>query len=216
MRTLNKKTSLILIGVVFLGSLCINGLDIFANYFTLSEYGSPLLLWFSFLIAIIPMLIALCLFPLSFLGILFKRARKISLLILISGIIYVLVGFTCFYIGGRVYMYGFKKIAIHSRPLITAINSYDLKYGHPPEKLQDLVPEFLNKVPTTGIGENPEYKYRVLSRDSSVIDRWRLDVTTPFRGIGWDEFYYYPSHNYPNIDSSGRYEKVEDWVYYHE
>ena len=89
-------------------------------------------------------------------------------------------------------------------------------HGYPPEKLQDLVPEFMNKIPTTGIGDEPNYEYKVLSHDSTIVDRWRLDVHTPFRGIGWDEFFYYPSRQYHKKVSNGWYEPVEDWVYYYE
>ena len=83
-------------------------------------------------------------------------------------------------------------------------------------KLQDLVPEFLPKIPRTGIKENPEYVYKVYYPGNGGGNRWTLTIHPPFMGIGWDEFIYWPDQHYPDKDSSGWYEKVEDWAYYHE
>lgn len=47
------------------------------------------------------------------------------------------------------------QLAERSKPLVAAIKSYEQKFRHPPDSLNALVPEFIPKVPTTGIGTTP-------------------------------------------------------------
>lgn len=210
----NRKPYAI-IGAVCILSLIGNGYDILANYLAVSKYGDEKYLWYSMLL-VIPALAFLLLIPISLVSLLFKRIRKIAFIVLIASILYLIIGFYCGRIGGRVRIYEFKQFAIRSKPLISAIYIYEKKYGHPPEKLENLVPEFLDKIPETGMKAYPKYEYQIISQDTAIADRWKIRISTPTVGIGFDEFIYYPSKDYPEKDSSGWYERVEDWAYYHE
>ncbi len=53
----------------------------------------------------------------------------------------------------------FDRAGRRAAPLVAAINQYASDQGHPPESLVDLVPDYLRKVPGTGLREYPKFKY---------------------------------------------------------
>lgn len=53
-----------------------------------------------------------------------------------------------------------EKAASNGTPLIEAIKKYHLDHGHPPEYLNELVPEYILEIPGTGHPHYPEFKYR--------------------------------------------------------
>ena len=123
----------------------------------------------------------------------------------------------CFWIGRKVRMEAFHKLAQNSEPLVQAIKNYESQHASPPSSLDELVPDFLSEIPNTGMGAYPEYEYKVGEEAQKFAqDEWCLVVQTPLGGLNWDIFIYLPSQDYPEYGYGGYLEKVGDWAYVHE
>jgi hypothetical protein len=61
-----------------------------------------------------------------------------------------------------------------ARPLVSAINRYVEKTGHPPETLDDLVPGFIRAIPGTGFVRFPEFAYEAKSLATKPESLWQL------------------------------------------
>ncbi len=110
---------------------------------------------------------------------------------------------------------GFAALAERSKPLIQAISKYEASKGFPPDKLDDLVPMYLAKVPGTGIGAYPDYSYAHDERALVKGAKWELKVYCPLGILNWDEFSYTPAHDYSHL-YGGWVEPIGDWGYLHE
>lgn len=112
-------------------------------------------------------------------------------------------------LGDQITRSNYLKVAESSKPLIAAIEQFDLDTGNPPAQLADLVPAYLKVVPKTGVGANWDFIYEV-----DTGHRWKLFIYRPFTGYDAKEFYYYPGikkdYPYPPV---GDYQRVLDWVY---
>ena len=107
------------------------------------------------------------------------------------------------------------RLAERSKPLITAINSYEHKFGQPPDTLEALVPEFIPKIPTTGIGATPDYQYRPLTNSSSYGDnKWVLQVHP--EPLGFTTFIYLPLQDYSVLGYGNIVWKIGDWAYWNQ
>lgn len=211
-----KKQILLWCGGALLSSLFLNGLDIYANYQAVSKNGSQDMLWFEMFL-ILPLFAIIVSTPISVIGLIFKKTRKVCFIIILCGIIYFGTAFVCFRLGEKVRMAAFHELAKRSGTLVQAIKTYESKYGSPPASLENLVPEFLPSIPQTGMGAYPEYEYKVGEEAQDFAkDAWCLVVYTPLAGFNWDIFIYFPSQNYPEQGYGGVSEKVEDWAYVHE
>jgi hypothetical protein len=106
---------------------------------------------------------------------------------------------------------GFHLAAERAAPLVGAIHRYDAENGRPPTGIQSLVPKYLTELPA----RLPPL--RLLTGDEVQKrfpgNRWALvaDVNTGI--LNWDEFFYLPNQDYP---SRGSFQRIRDWVYYHE
>jgi hypothetical protein len=105
------------------------------------------------------------------------------------------------------------QTAEHAKPVIAAIESYHQSAGKYPASLNDLVPNHLAAVPTTGMAHFPEYRY-LLTDGHDLFRQYELSISMP--DTGFDRFVYWPEGNYPNQMYGGRCEPVGDWVYIHE
>jgi hypothetical protein len=105
------------------------------------------------------------------------------------------------------------QIVERSKPLISAIKSYEQKFGHVPNSLEALVPEFIPKVPVTGIGESPEYKFQSLTNSSTYGNNpWVLYVDTP----GFSTFLYLPLQDYSVLSYGYVAWRIGDWAYWYQ
>ena len=217
MRQILSKPIILWCGGVLLISLILNSIAIYSDYRAVSANGSEGMLS-STLVLTLPLLaIIFILIPASLIGLIFKFSRKICFIILLCGIVYFGAAEVCFWLGGSVRMAAFHKLAKRSETLVRAIKNYEMKYGSPPASLENLVPEFLPNIPQTGMGEYPEYEYKVGDEAQKFAkDTWCLVVNTPSCGSGWDIFIYLPSQDYPELGYGGVLEKVSDWAYVHE
>jgi len=117
-------------------------------------------------------------------------------------------------LGKSVRMSAFRRLTERSKPLIGAIHAFEQKYGHPPESLQALLPEFMPSVPATGMGAYPDYRYSATDNEYQG-NPWTIRVYTP-EGMDFDQFMYFPLTNYPETGFGGWLERVGDWAYVHE
>ena len=109
----------------------------------------------------------------------------------------------------------FLELTQNGAPLIKAINDYTQKHGKSPRKLDALVPEFLPKVPGTGIGKSLEFQYFHDGDESSLRHEknpWALMV--PMKGfLGSWSLVYLPNQNYPAYGDDNPVERIGDWAY---
>lgn len=201
---------------VFGAALLINGFLVLAQYLAVAPIGTDFLLGIA-TFAVLPMLAAFLAIPVSVVLLFLRRYRITGLKILLAGAIYLIIGIGGIRLSVNVRHNGFVDLAQRSRPLVSAIQQFDTKYGKPPANLEQLVPEFLPNVPPTGIGAYPNYEYvAVPDQVTYEGNPWILKVRTPSGGMNWDMFLYFPKQNYPKAGYGGWLERIEDWAYVHE
>lgn len=180
------------------------------------EFGIGILFILSFLlIAGVFFISAVCL--------IFRPLRLIALISLLiclaSGFSFVVGLFAGGSISKHIQVNALGQLAERSKPLIVAIKSYEQKFGHPPNSLDALVPEFISKVPTTGIGARPNYEFESLTNNSTYgKNPWVLYVNNPSADpMSFDCFLYLPLQDYSALshqfDNDIR--KIGDWAYWH-
>lgn len=201
---------------VFGLSILINGFVVLAFYLSVAPIGTDFLLFIA-TFAMLPILAAFLLIPVALILLFWQRYRITALTMFLGCVIYLIVGIAGISLSNEVRRRGFVNLAQRSRPLVSAIQQFELKHGKPPEKLEQLVPEFLPAVPKTGIGAYPNYEYFIV-KDQATYEgnAWVLRVDTPTGAINWDAFLYFPKQNYPQVGYGGWLERVEDWAYVHE
>ncbi len=57
----------------------------------------------------------------------------------------------------------FEQAAQVAQPLVTAIGSYFAATGRPPVRLADVAPEYIERIPATGLNGCPDFDYRSFS-----------------------------------------------------
>jgi len=63
----------------------------------------------------------------------------------------------------------FQDAAARAAPLIAAINGYTSSVGAPPDSLAGMVPDYLSKLPATGLQGCDTFEYRSLARTAGAI-----------------------------------------------
>lgn len=135
------------------------------------------------------------------------------------GLCLVLAGCTIagFRYAGGIRNNAFHRLAQRSSMLVTAIENYDRSHGTLPPDLDSLVPEFLAAIPGTGMVAYPDYHYLVGDAARRYEHNpWILTVHTPYGGINFDKFLYFPLQNYPKRGYGGWLQQMGDWAYVHE
>jgi hypothetical protein len=198
----------IIIHTMFKLTICLS------DYANLSEWNLFFILDIILLLSILCTMIVMLesvLIPLSIIGMLFKKIRFISLTVFV----FTTIGIFSFfvvphqYFSKQIYTYAIGKFADRSEALIKAINMYKKKYRHPPEKLKDLVPEFLSDVPNTGFGNHSEYHYILINYPNNTEKRfWELSVYYPLYFMTVCEIYYDPEKQDRLFIES----RIKDWT----
>ena len=108
-----------------------------------------------------------------------------------------------------------EAMARRSQPLIQAIRAYERDHGSPPDGLDALVPDYLPKVPETGISVYPTYLYNRAEDGAGAGNPWQLRVPTPRRDsfLSFDRMLYLPKQNYELAHLRKPWQKCGDWVY---
>jgi len=80
----------------------------------------------------------------------------------------------------------FQEAAVRAEPLILAITAYSSAVGHPPTALADIIPEFMKKLPATGLQECNSFEYRPLTHKQGLIVWYDLGSRQgqPYSGQG--------------------------------
>lgn len=170
------------------------------------------------MIYILPLIGAILALPLLLVGLLFQRTRLQSSFYLLISVIFIPCCIVGIVLGKNTRMASMKSFATRSQPLINAIQKYDLDHSYPPRSLNDLVPNYIPAVPTTGMMAYPEFCYHVGAdcRKQYANNEWALTVATPSGGINFDVLLYFPNRNYPSQGYGGWLEPIGNWSYVHE
>jgi hypothetical protein len=97
----------------------------------------------------------------------------------------------------------------NARPLVAAIRAYEADHPLPPMKLEDLVPEYLAKVPSTGLWQWPTFTY--YERRGGHWDLLVLQSSYAFDLYGSRAFLYEPDRS--RDACTGLTLRRGDWVY---
>jgi hypothetical protein len=202
--------------VWLVAAVAVNAIFVFASWYALQPHGSDEPLWYS-LVLVFPLVVAVLVVPVSLLTMLFPPARRVARFVFVAAGLWTLSGVVAIRAADRVRMSGMRQLADRSMPLVHAIERYARETGHPPTKLEDLVPKYLPHVPTTGIAAYPEYSLVTGQAAAEYANNpWVLMVQTPSGGINFDVLAYFPQQNYPEVGHGGWWERVGAWAYLHE
>jgi len=106
--------------------------------------------------------------------------------------------------------HAYERVADRSIELQKAIGKYERAHGSPPEILQQLVPEYISSVPSTGLPACPDFSYSKIGYRMRGCWELSLRFTAPQYG---DEFVYGPSGEYMGEFDPGTFRKISDWIY---
>ncbi|MFN7140928.1 MAG: hypothetical protein ACK4UN_16470 [Limisphaerales bacterium] len=185
-----------------------------AEWMAVAPRGNDVFLWYVLILGF-PALAAAPILLAALVGLAFPRVSSHAAILAFCSAAYVIAFVAALRLGESIRMSAFHRLAERSQPLVAAIHEFEQKYGHPPESLQSLVPEFLPSVPSTGMAAYPEYRYTA-SATNYHGNPWVITVFTPSGGINFDQFMYFPLTNYPQRGYGGWLERVGDWAYVHE
>jgi hypothetical protein len=116
-----------------------------------------------------------------------------------------------------------KRVCQRAEPIIQAIESYRAQEDTYPKFLNDLVPNFLDSIPGTGLRGYPYFKYELLDSNNRAYTYLYEEHNAPYelkvdlyRMFAWDSFFYWPSEDYPDVIYGGETEIINNWAYVHE
>ena len=84
------------------------------------------------------------------------------------------------------------------------------KNGRPPDSLDELVPDYLDHVPGTGVGVHPHFHYFKVDPKTHRGNVWVLHGPCPSVVMAFDSFTYYPLQNYEQFGLS----PIGNWGYF--
>lgn len=210
---LNNPTIGFISGVLV--AVGVSSFNMYSMYSAYAPDGDEIWIWYMLPIYLI--LIALLLaVPILALLSFIKKMRRFTVPALLFCFVTVL-GFWILPKGDHYRIRAMKNVAQNGQQIINAIKDYETKYGHPPKALTDLVPEYLSKIPSTGLKGHPDFDYLTGSDIEKYHygNHWILSVFPPCAG-GFDMFQYYPKGNYPLKEEGSKLELINGWVYVNE
>lgn len=154
--------------------------------------------------------------PCSIVFLIFSKLRTFGLRLLLLSVIYLATGTALGSAADSIRNASFHDLAERSMPLVEAVKAFEKAKGHPPKTLDELVPTYLDSVPSTGLAADPHYEIH-MGEESSMWkgNPWVLCVPVSRGTLNWDLFLYFPNQNYPP-DERSAFERMGDWGYYHE
>lgn len=200
-------------------SFLLNGAFILVEWHALTPAGHDGSLFYLLPLALVFILmIVTAVALLALLAAMIRRLRPFALPLALACAVYAVTGIACFRVAGELRNYAFERLAVRSKPLVMSIRRYTAATGTPPATLRQLVPAYLDRIPTTGMGAYPEFRYiaGAAARENYHGNEWVLVVETPSGFINFDIFIYYPRQNYPAVGHGGVLERIRDWAYVHE
>lgn len=189
-----------------------------AQWLSVAESGTSLLLWLELYLYGFAVLAVLVAVPLYLTRLVLNRNPQLAAFVLLLSALFVPSLMYGILLGRHVRMEGMRHFAQRNNPIISAIYEFEKENQGPPKSLDDLVPKYLDEIPTTGMAAYPEYEYHTgqEARDQYQDNPWALSVFTPSGGINFDMMLYLPRQNYPERGYGGSLERIGDWAYVHE
>jgi len=189
----------------------------FSEWISTTRYGTSLLL-FGQIVYLLPLLAAILGVPALLVALFFARRRAEATFFLLVALVFIPMCISGIVLGHKVRRSGMDAFARRSQPLIAAIHQYEQDHAMPPPTLADLVPDYLPRVPATGMMAYPAYNYHVGPEcdERFMGNAWAVSVFTPLGGINFDQMLYFPQQNYPAQGYGGSLERIHDWAYVHE
>ncbi len=91
-------------------------------------------------------------------------------------------------------MQDWQSFSQRSQRLIDAIETYERENDIPPASLDDLIPDYLQAVPSTGMNAYPNFEYQTGPETQKLYydNPWILSVFTPSGLINFDMMLYMP------------------------
>ena len=110
-----------------------------------------------------------------------------------------------------------RHAAVAAMPLVRAIEAFERQERRPPRDLSELVPRYLEGIPSTGMRGYSEWDY-IHGADAHTYSEntWVLRVHTGGPGINFDQLLYFPNQQYPELGPGGWIERIGAWGYVHE
>jgi len=100
------------------------------------------------------------------------------------------------------------RVAKNGAPLVAAVRAYEKDHGHAPGSLQALVPEYLPRLPETGVACHPWFRPGPRLGPASPSG-WSLEVMVAHAGGPVPLLVYWPEGHYPPTVGSGGH--VDGW-----
>jgi hypothetical protein len=120
-------------------------------------------------------------------------------------------------------MWFVRQLASRTQPLIAALEAFKEDRGRYPPSLEALVPNYLARVPGTGMMGDPDFRYtRVDPADElgggpgDPAPGYHLSVGCTWAFLQLDSMHYRPSRDYPERGWGGTIEEIDGWAYVHE
>jgi hypothetical protein len=154
-----------------------------------------------------------------------RATREVALATFCGALTFVAVAVAALHLHNDARMIAFGRVAQDAEPLVDALNDFAAREGRPPGALEELIPEYLDQVPSAshGLG-NFHYQQYALGLTATDVDTaehvapapWSLLVHCGRGMLNWDVFVYWPGEQYPNEMYGGYVERVGRWAYVHE
>jgi hypothetical protein len=178
-----------------LGIFALGGAVVLADWWSVQPRGSEVpksMLELMVLVGIPPLVLLFVLWGLLLLVISrnIARAKARFAAAFFFLLAFVAFAFAC-RVGHVVRTRGFEVIAVSGAPLIDAIEAYIADHAVPPDSLDELVPDYLNEIPRTGLAAYPEFIYYWYRPD----DYWRVFVPVG-SALEWTQMVYSSSGQY--------------------
>jgi hypothetical protein len=101
--------------------------------------------------------------------------------------------------------------------IVRALSQYRAKNGGYPERLDELIPGYIDAIPYTGMIGYPSFRYIEGHNDlESKPGEYELRIDCTSGGINFDRFIYWPSEKYPDRIQGNGVERIRCWAYVHE
>lgn len=145
-------------------------------------------------------------------GMLSRSKRRSHLILVACCIVYIAIAHGASVLGQVWERHILIPVAERGMVVVHAIEAYEQKHGRPPESLTVLVPEFLDRVPETGLLMSPQYIYSAAKLPAQP--RWLLSLNTSRGMLNFDSLMYCPDPSY--YSRCGYCKPVGEWMYIYE
>lgn len=155
--------------------------------------------------------------PASIIFMFIKKLKGYAFKLFLCSIVYILVAFPIARMANSIRSSAFSRLATQPSPLVNAIHQFVQENKTPPKVLDDLIPKYIKKIPSTGMPAYPYYVYISGKKAEKWNGNpWVLYIFTPRGFANFDMFIYFPLQNYPEKGWGGTIEKMGEWGYVHE